>query len=135
LQERSSSTDRVDYDDRNWSLGDLGRLKEITKSLRPNVEALHGQAVNQKKKTADLQSQMLKGTNNLDRPLRSEPVARPDILGMYRTAETKKEEAARFVRAKNDPAFAKMIRIRQLGPEQVEYQRKIRLQMEVSSDK
>ncbi|GAA5902104.1 uncharacterized protein JCM6883_001299 [Sporobolomyces salmoneus] len=96
---------KIDWDDRNWSLGDLKRLQEITREIRPSVEALHGEAVKQKQKTAELQSQMLK-------------------------AETKKEEAARFVRAKNDPAFAKMIRIRQLGPEQIENQRKIRLQME-----
>lgn len=48
-------------------------------------------------------------------------------------AETKREEAARFIRAKSDPAFAKMVRVRQLGPEQVENQKKIRLAVEVSS--
>ncbi|GAA5830463.1 hypothetical protein JCM3766R1_002730 [Sporobolomyces carnicolor] len=94
-----------DWDDRHWSLGDLERLRELTREIKPRVESLHDAALQQKQRTAELQSQMLK-------------------------AETKREEAARFVRAKNDPAFAKMIRIRQLGPEQIEHQRKIRLQME-----
>lgn len=45
-------------------------------------------------------------------------------------AETKREEAARFIRAREDPAFAKMVRVRQLGPEQSENQRRIRLQVD-----
>lgn len=48
-------------------------------------------------------------------------------------AETKREEAARFIRARCDPVFAKMVRVRQLGPEQVENQKKIRVAVEVSS--
>lgn len=52
---------------------------------------------------------------------------------MYpRAAETKREEAGRFIRARSDPAFAKMVRVRQLGPEQMENQRKIRLQMQAA---
>ena len=57
--------ERVEYDDRKWSMGDLERLKQLTKQLRPSVEAFHGEAVKQKRKTAELQSQMLKGTLNL----------------------------------------------------------------------
>lgn len=49
-----------------------------------------------------------------------------------RAAETKREEAGRFIRARSDPAFAKMVRVRQLGPEQMENQRKIRLQMQAA---
>lgn len=45
-------------------------------------------------------------------------------------AETKREEAARFIRARSDPEFAKMVRLRQLGPEQVENQKKIRHSIE-----
>lgn len=48
------------------------------------------------------------------------------------TAQTKREEAARFIRARSDPVFAQMVRVRQLGPEQVENQKKIRLAVEVS---
>lgn len=56
------------------------------------------------------------------------------MLTFVYTAETKREEAARFIRAKSDPAFAKMVRVRQLGPEQVENQKKIRLAVEVSEE-
>lgn len=47
-------------------------------------------------------------------------------------AETKREEAARFIRAKSDPIFAKMVRVRQLGPEQVETQKNLRMAVQVS---
>lgn len=53
-------------------------------------------------------------------------------VGLKTPAETKREEAARFLRARSDPVFAKMVRVRQLGPEQVENQKRIRLQVEVS---
>lgn len=48
------------------------------------------------------------------------------------SAETKREEAARFIRARDDPVFAKMVRVRQLGPEQLEHQKLLRSNVEVS---
>ncbi|WFD22614.1 hypothetical protein MEQU1_001288 [Malassezia equina] len=41
-------------------------------------------------------------------------------------AEIKKEEVARFLRARQDPDFAKLVRIRHLGPEHVENQWRLR---------
>ena len=49
---------------------------------------------------------------------------------IHTTAETKREEAERFIRARSVPEFAKMVRVRQLGPEQVENQKKIRHSIE-----
>ncbi|GAA5834325.1 hypothetical protein JCM11251_007959 [Rhodosporidiobolus azoricus] len=95
----------IDYDDSHWSFGDLDKLQHATKAAKPGVEALQAAAMVQKRRVAELQSLLLK-------------------------AETKREEAARFLRAKNDPSFGKMVRVRQLGPEQAENQRRIRLQIE-----
>ena len=50
-----------DWDDRHWSLGDLERLRELTREIKPRVESLHDAALQQKQRTAELQSQMLKG--------------------------------------------------------------------------
>ncbi|KAK4048627.1 hypothetical protein OIV83_004597 [Microbotryomycetes sp. JL201] len=95
----------VNFDAKYWSMGDLKRLQEETTKVEPEVEHSLNLAAAQKRTVAELQSQMLK-------------------------AETKREEALRFLRARSDPEFAKMVRVRQLGPEQVENQRQIRLAME-----
>ncbi|GAA6055606.1 hypothetical protein NBRC10513_007070 [Rhodotorula toruloides] len=102
-----SKDDRAQYDDKFWSFGDLEKLKRLTKDAKPGVESLHAAAISQKRRVAELESQLLK-------------------------AETKREEAGRFIRARADPAFAKMVRVRQLGPEQSENQRTIRLQMQAA---
>ncbi|BGP35686.1 hypothetical protein JCM10296v2_007538 [Rhodotorula toruloides] len=102
-----SKDDRAQYDDKFWSFGDVDKLKRLTKDAKPGVESLHTAAISQKRRVAELESQLLK-------------------------AETKREEAGRFIRARADPAFAKMVRVRQLGPEQSENQRKIRLQMQAA---
>ncbi|GEM11245.1 nuclear pore complex protein Nup214 [Rhodotorula toruloides] len=107
-QSANASKDKlVQYDDKFWSFGDLEQLKHLTKDAKPSVESLHIAAISQKRRAAELESQLLK-------------------------AEMKREEAARLIRARSDPAFAKMIRVRQLGPEQMENQRKIRLQMQAA---
>ncbi|KWU41271.1 hypothetical protein RHOSPDRAFT_8490, partial [Rhodotorula sp. JG-1b] len=92
-------------DAEHWSFGDVDKLKQLTREAQPGVEALHAAAVAQKRRITELQSQILK-------------------------AETKREEASGFLRARSDPAFAKLVRVRQLGPEQTENQRKIRHQVE-----
>ncbi|KAM0787301.1 hypothetical protein ACM66B_007077 [Microbotryomycetes sp. NB124-2] len=95
----------VKFDDRYWSMGDLSRLQEETARLEPDVKHLLENAAAQKRTVAELQSQMLK-------------------------AETKREEALRFLRARSDPEFGKLVRVRQLGPEQVENQQQIRFAIE-----
>lgn len=102
--------DPLTYDDRAWSMGDLPKLRDLTNEVAPDVGALVEVALGQKREAAELQSLMLK-------------------------AETKREEAARFIRARCDPVFAKMVRVRQLGPEQVENQKKIRVAVEATRSK
>jgi nucleoporin NUP159 len=47
------------------------------------------------------------------------------------TAGTKKEEIARFNKAKTDPEFAKMLKVRTLGPEHLETQSQLRKDIRV----
>jgi hypothetical protein len=42
------------------------------------------------------------------------------------TAKTKTEEITRYLKAREDPAFARLVKIRQLGPEQLENQKRLR---------
>ncbi|KDE07199.1 hypothetical protein MVLG_02599 [Microbotryum lychnidis-dioicae p1A1 Lamole] len=100
----SSSEVAEDLDPRYWSLGDLSKLRRALLDVQPGVGKLVEEAKKQKMQVAELQALMLK-------------------------AETKSEEAARFIRAKDDPVFAKMVRVRQLGPEQLENQKRLRLAM------
>ncbi len=88
-------------DNTKWSFGDLPKMLALAKSMRPLTERVENEAAGHKRAVAELQSMQLK-------------------------AEAKREEVARFIRARSDPEFAKMIRIRQLGPEHVENQTKLR---------
>ena len=47
------------------------------------------------------------------------------------SAGTKKEEIARFDKARNDPEFAKMLQVRTLGPEHLETQNQLRRDIRV----
>ncbi|KAL8291693.1 hypothetical protein RQP46_001951 [Phenoliferia psychrophenolica] len=93
------------YADDAWTMGDLPQLVKLTDKVSPSVGTLVGAALVQKRQAEDLSAALLK-------------------------AETKREEAARFLRAKTDPAIAKVVRVRQLGPEQIENQKQIRLSVE-----
>jgi len=52
-------------------------------------------------------------------------------LSTTRTAFTRKEEVARFGKAINNPDFARMLRTRNLGPEHLEKQTRLRKQVRV----
>jgi hypothetical protein len=53
------------------------------------------------------------------------------VIDVYSTAGTKKEEIARFNKAKTDPEFAKMLKVRTLGPEHLETQSQLRRDIRV----
>ncbi|KAL7409677.1 hypothetical protein BDY24DRAFT_332670, partial [Mrakia frigida] len=93
-----------------WTLGDLPRLKTLAKAKEEETLSLTDESFAMKRKIAELQSLMLK-------------------------ADTKMEESARFLRAKDDPDFAKMIRVRQLGPEHTENQQKLRKTTQLVRDR
>ncbi|KAL1914704.1 uncharacterized protein VTP21DRAFT_7962 [Calcarisporiella thermophila] len=101
---RSSADIRSEEDLGNpedWSLGDLSSLVQLVEKL---VEEAH----RERKNAAQLNREVL----NME----------SDLLKI----ETKREEAARFLRARMDPEFAKLVKVRNLGPEQAEDQQRLR---------
>ena len=63
----------------------------------------------------------------LSQPQRSEAFKRIlSIESVQLKSEVKREEVARFLRARQDSDFAKMVRVRHLGPEQMENQARLR---------
>ncbi|GAC97179.1 hypothetical protein PHSY_004764 [Pseudozyma hubeiensis SY62] len=112
LREASPRSHSVEdfADPSKWSFGDLPKMLSLAKSLGPLTQRIEDEAASHKRKVAELQSLQLK-------------------------AEAKREEVARFIRARSDPEFAKMIRVRQLGPEHVENQNKLRKASQVVRDR
>ncbi|WFD30926.1 hypothetical protein MSPP1_001952 [Malassezia sp. CBS 17886] len=84
-----------------WTLGDM-------ESLRAVIHAL---------------SQLLASADNSQRDTEKEIQA---LQSTQLKAEVKREEVARFLRARQDAGFAKMVRVRNLGPEHLENQRRLR---------
>ncbi|KAH7884574.1 hypothetical protein F5I97DRAFT_1812802 [Phlebopus sp. FC_14] len=86
---------------RKWVLGDVKEYGRILTDVQADVRALKEQRVLLRKSLRDLESNMLK-------------------------AGTRKEEIVRFNRAKTDAGFAKMLKVRTLGPEYLETQSQLR---------
>ena len=63
--------------------------------------------------------------------MRSINVQQKELLPSAWTACTRKEEIARFDKALNNPDFARMLKTRNLGPEHVEKQARLRKQVRV----
>ncbi|EPQ30288.1 uncharacterized protein PFL1_02404 [Pseudozyma flocculosa PF-1] len=93
-----------------WSFGDLQKMLELTRRLESETGQLEDKSTGQKRQLAELQSLQLK-------------------------AEAKREELARFIRARSDPEFAKIVRVRQLGPEHVENQNRLRKTSQLVRDR
>ena len=112
LREATARPQFVDdfADPSKWSFGDLPKMLSLARSLRPLTQQIENDAASHKRKVAELQSLQLK-------------------------TEAKREEVTRFIRARSDPEFAKIIRIRQLGPEHVENQNKLRKASQVVRDR
>ena len=97
LHKNSMDLSRLD----TWVFGDLGLLHGISDELAQAVA--------------------------LSQPQRSEAFKRIfSIESVQLKSEVKREEVARFLRARQDPDFAKMVRVRHLGPEQMENQARLR---------
>ncbi|CED85606.1 Nuclear pore complex, Nup214/CAN component [Phaffia rhodozyma] len=84
-----------------WTLGDIRSFSKLIKEKEKDTSSLKDESEEMKRTIGELQSYLLK-------------------------ADTKLEEVARFLRARDDPDFAKMVRIRQLGPEHLENQQRLR---------
>lgn len=86
----------------SWSFGDLSTLTRVSEELNNQVQSLKRDVISQFQDVGDLETNLLK-------------------------AEAKREEAARLLRAHTDPEFAKLIRVRHLGPEHAQNQTKLRI--------
>ena len=85
----------------SWVFGDVQSLSSLTSELLQAVIESEDQVAETRKHIASIESVQLK-------------------------SEVKREEIARFLRARQDPDFAKMVRVRHLGPEQLENQTRLR---------
>ena len=85
----------------SWVFGDIQSLSSLTSELLQLVTESEAQVAETRKRIASIESVQLK-------------------------TEVKREEIARFLRARQDPDFAKMVRVRHLGPEQLENQARLR---------
>ena len=84
-----------------WVFGDVQSLSSLTSEFLQAVIESEDQVAETRKHIASIESVQLK-------------------------SEVKREEIARFLRARQDPDFAKMVRVRHLGPEQLENQMRLR---------
>ncbi|PWN40776.1 hypothetical protein IE81DRAFT_304651 [Ceraceosorus guamensis] len=85
----------------HWTFGDLPFCFDAMRNLEKDVKAYEDQSEGRKRRVMELQSIALK-------------------------AEAKREEASRFIRARSDAGYARLLRVRELGPEHVQNQDKIR---------
>ncbi|ORY04091.1 hypothetical protein K493DRAFT_153166, partial [Basidiobolus meristosporus CBS 931.73] len=93
-----------------WTLGDLSEVVQLTCDLSREAETLKEKSLITKKQVLEMQGDILK-------------------------IEMKREEAARFLRAKEDPDYAKLVKVRQLGPEHSDNQQKLRRYSQTVNDR
>ncbi|KAJ3478933.1 hypothetical protein NLJ89_g12357 [Agrocybe chaxingu] len=116
LRTRSSMSlgggrNKIDLGDPSkWSLSDSPQFGQVMKLYEKDLEYLDTEREKQRQKLKEIQSDMLK-------------------------AGTRKEEIARFNRAKDDKEFAKMLRARTLGPEHSETQTQLRKSIRTIRDR
>ncbi|EGN99042.1 hypothetical protein SERLA73DRAFT_54886, partial [Serpula lacrymans var. lacrymans S7.3] len=108
LRKRSNhsftKTDLVDP--QKWTMGDVQQYGRVLAQLQDDVKNIKDQRILLKRTLRELESNMLK-------------------------AGTRKEEIVRFNRAKTDEEFAKMLKVRTLGPEHLEAQSQLRRDIQV----
>ncbi|KAF8340014.1 uncharacterized protein EI90DRAFT_3038800 [Cantharellus anzutake] len=107
----SKHSGNMRFDQRSeWSLADLKVLRRRTDDLEDDTLMLEDRGLKLKTRVAELQSLLLK-------------------------AETNKQEIERFLRAREDKNFAKLLKVRELGPEHVENQTKLRQSIQLVQDR
>ncbi|KAF7967280.1 hypothetical protein HWV62_34989 [Athelia sp. TMB] len=94
----------------NWTLGDVQTWGQVLKTLQTDIEVLHENKRTISQSLRELESSMLR-------------------------AGTKKEEIVRFNKAKTDPEFGKMLKVRTLGPEHMETQSQLRRDIRTMRDR
>ncbi|WFC95170.1 hypothetical protein MBRA1_001817 [Malassezia brasiliensis] len=88
-------------DPASWTFGDLPSLASVARALQMRIEDTERAVTESQQRVSSIQSVQLKG-------------------------EIKRDEAARFLRARKDPSFAKLVHVRHLGPEHMENQQRLR---------
>ena len=88
-------------DPASWTFGDLPSLASVAHALQTSIVDTERAVAESQQRVASIQSVQLK-------------------------AEIKRDEAARFLRARKDPSFAKLVHVRHLGPEHMENQQRLR---------
>ncbi|KIJ66805.1 hypothetical protein HYDPIDRAFT_186428 [Hydnomerulius pinastri MD-312] len=97
-------------DVRKWLFGDIKEYGRILADVQVDVTELKLQRITLRKSLREIDSNMLK-------------------------AETRKEEIKRFNKAKTDAEFAKMLKVRTLGPEYLETQQQLRRDIRAMRDR
>ncbi|KZP27408.1 hypothetical protein FIBSPDRAFT_731087 [Athelia psychrophila] len=105
----SHHTDNLS-DSANWTLGDVQTWGQVLKTLQSDIELLHDNRRGISQSIRELESSMLR-------------------------AGTKREEIVRFNKAKSDPEFGKMLKVRTLGPEHMETQSQLRRDIRTMRDR
>ncbi|TDL16488.1 hypothetical protein BD410DRAFT_902018 [Rickenella mellea] len=97
-------------DSTKWTSGDLELFGKIMHTLESDILEIYNSKGALMQSMCEVESNLLK-------------------------AETRKEEIVRFSRAKADPEFAKMLKVRTLGPEHAETQTLLRKQIRSINDR
>ncbi|KAF8150734.1 hypothetical protein B0H34DRAFT_801662 [Crassisporium funariophilum] len=97
-------------DPSKWNLVDMKQFGHVLQQYQGDLEYLSAQRDTTKQALREIQSNMLK-------------------------AGTRREEIARFNKAKNDEEFARMLRVRTLGPEHSETQTQLRKNIRTIRDR
>jgi nucleoporin NUP159 len=108
-----------------WSLGDVAQFGQIMIQFVEDISELEQRRDIQRDALKALESDMLRGVLAFSSFTFLEAYARTS------TAVTRKEEIVRFNKAKTDTEFAKMLKVRTLGPEHLETQSQLRRDISV----
>lgn len=106
-----------------WAPGDIKEYGRVMTEVQGDIKEIKEQRKLLQQSLKELESSMLKGLSCVLRP-------RLSTNARY-TAGTRKEEIIRFTRAQTDSEFAKMLKIRTLGPEYLETQSQLRRDIRV----
>lgn len=107
-----------------WAPGDIKEYGRVMAEVQGDIKEIKDQRKLLKQSLKELESSMLKGRSVV---LRS----RSSKSNSWYPAGTRKEEIIRFTRAQTDSEFAKMLKIRTLGPEYLETQSQLRRDIRV----
>ena len=126
---RGGSRYRRDLSDPSkWGLNDLTQFGQVLRQYEGELDSLAAQNESKTQALQEMKSNMLKGKLHFTNLINSYW-----SLCYLLIAGTRREEIARFSRAKTDQEFAKILKARTLGPEHSETQMQLRKSIRVRS--